>query len=129
MFDAIEMYEPEFSTDAHTNIPGHTLVFPDKVDLPLSRIGVSSLSQAGTDRLCILERGIGALAFCRMHVALFTFLISETKHLIGSCLMMIRVLLAYDRRVEPTMTTVEARGSNGRSVKLLAYIFMDQKTG
>lgn len=123
------MYEPEFSTGDHTNIPGHILVFPDKVDLPLSRIGVSSLNQAGTDRLYIIERDIGALAFCRMHVALFTFLISETKHLIGSCLMKIRVLLAYDWRVEPIMTMVEARGYNGRSIKLLAYIFMDQKTG
>ena len=47
VFDAIEKYEPEFSTDDHTNIPGHTLVFPYKVDLSLSRNGicVSSLNR------------------------------------------------------------------------------------
>lgn len=37
VFDAIEKYELEFSTDDHTNIPGHSLAFTYKVDLPVKK--------------------------------------------------------------------------------------------
>lgn len=57
VFDAVEKYKPEFSTDGHTNIPCHTLIFPYKVDSTLSKNGVciSFLNWSRTDILYIMK--------------------------------------------------------------------------